>query len=95
MSAGKFSHCSDDDQSYRKFFARRWQRFLHENFDNPATVRKVFKVDRTTAENWWNGYNAPQGWAIGKAVRDPDLQESVIRHLNTDESPTCEHFAAE
>jgi transposase-like protein len=52
-------------------FAARWQVFCRENFEGPAQVARAFGVDRTTAENWWRGLNAPQGWAVGLAVSDP------------------------
>ena len=83
MSCRKFSARSDV-QSYRQFFARRWQAFVNENFESPAHVALAFRVDSSTAENWWAGHNAPQGWVVGRAMSDPKLRDAAISHLSGD-----------
>lgn len=75
--------------NYRQFFAARWKDFVRENFATPAHVAVCFNVTPVTAQNWWDGLNAPQGWVVARAMTDPDLAENASRHL------TCETFAAE
>lgn len=81
MSSGNNS-AKREVLTYRQHFAYMWQRFCQENFEGPAHLAHVFKVDPTTSENWWNGTNAPQGWVIGKAVTDPELREAAIGALS-------------
>lgn len=80
MSSGKFSDRSSV-MSYRQFYAKRWQAFVRENFEDAAHVAHIFKVDPTTAANWWDGSNAPQGWVVGWALRRPELRDSAITHI--------------
>ena len=79
MTSGDNS--DNDARAYRKFFAVRWQRFICNNFASPTHVADVFKVDLSTAENWWAGHNAPQGWVVGRAIADPEMTEKVIHLL--------------
>ena len=84
ISRGKFSKKlpeREKQRSYRQFYAKRWQAFCHSNFDSAEHVAYVFRVDATTAKNWWEGLNAPQGWAVGWALKDPDLRDSAINHI--------------
>lgn len=81
MSSRKFSE-RRDVLSYRQTFAAVWQRFIVENFDSPAHAAHVFQVDPTTAENWFEGKNAPQGWVVGKAIANPQTRDAAL-HLLT------------
>lgn len=87
--SGKHSANKRDVMSYRQFFAKRWQAFIRENFESPTHVAFVFKVDPKTADHWWSGHNAPQGWAVARAMTDPETAAQASRHL------TCGNFAAE
>lgn len=80
MSAGMFSDAQAVTE-YRRNFARRWARVLHQHFHGPAQVARAFGVDDSTAENWWAGANAPQGWVIGRAMVDPALREAALKEL--------------
>ncbi|WP_253279668.1 hypothetical protein [Loktanella sp. 3ANDIMAR09] len=76
MSYGKFSRASDV-RSYRQHFAETWSLFIRENFESAAEAAVLFRVDPSTAENWWTGSNAPSGWVVGLALTMPDLRESA------------------
>lgn len=94
-----FLELLENSQSYRQFFNKRWQRFVRENFPGgPSQIIQHFPgVTYQTADNWWNGFNAPQGWVIGRAIADPDLRESAIEHLSGNHQCTqqSEQYAAE
>ena len=79
--------------TYRQFFARRWQKFICENFQTPTQAAAAFGVTAMTATNWFQGYNAPQGWVVAKAMSHPDLQDQAIKHLTGQQQ--CEKYAAE
>lgn len=79
-SSGKISQ-RREVLSYRQTFALVWQRFIVENFDSPAHAAHVFQVDPTTAENWFEGKNAPQGWVVGKAIANPQTRASALHML--------------
>lgn len=65
--------------SFRAFFAQRWKEFVRENYRNPEEVSVAFSVRFQTASNWWNGDNAPSGYAVAMAFRArPD---SAAKHL--------------
>ncbi|KQI67067.1 hypothetical protein AN189_17515 [Loktanella sp. 3ANDIMAR09] len=64
--------------TYRQHFAHMWRDFITSNFDSPAHAALVFRVDPSTAENWFAGTNAPQGWVVGRALSDPDLRDAAI-----------------
>lgn len=81
MSPRKFSDKSDV-LSYRQYFALVWRDYIRENFESPAHVAHVFKVDPTTSEKWWAGSHAPQGWVVGRALSDPELRDSAIKTLS-------------
>jgi hypothetical protein len=80
MSSGKFSE-RREVLSYRQHFALVWQRFITENFQSPAHAAHVFQVDATTAEKWWRGQNAPSGWVVGRAIRDPETRDAALSLL--------------
>lgn len=84
MSSGKFSARSEV-LTYRQHFALLWRDFITENFESPAHAAMVFKVDPSTAENWFAGVNAPQGWVVGRALTDPVTREAVIGILGAAE----------
>ena len=67
--------------AYRRFYAKRWQRYIRENFESPAHAAMVFKVDPTTSQNWWDGLNAPQGWVVGWALANTDTRDQVLQHI--------------
>ncbi|OWU77614.1 hypothetical protein [Marinibacterium profundimaris] len=66
---------------YRRCFAKRWRDFVCGNFRSPAHVAYVFDVDPKTAQNWWEGTNAPQGWVIARAISNEEIGPALIRHL--------------
>jgi hypothetical protein len=70
--------------AYRQQFAVVWQQFVRDNFDSPAHVAHVFQVDSTTADNWWEGFNAPSGWVVARAISDPDLRPAALSALAGD-----------
>ncbi|MCF7700528.1 hypothetical protein [Loktanella sp. M215] len=78
MSCRKFSARSKkaDTLTYRQQFAATWSLFVRANFDSAAEVATIFRVDPSTAENWWTGSNAPQGWVVARAMTDPDLRDA-------------------
>ncbi len=80
MSPRKFSD-RREVLAYRQHFARVWQKIIRDNFDSPAHVAHVWKVDSTTADNWWDGFNAPSGWVVALAISDPDLRPAVLSAL--------------
>lgn len=68
--------------SFRAFFAARWAQFLRENYRNPEQVAVHFGVRFQTALNWWNGDNAPSGYAVAMAfASDP---EGAAKYLKVD-----------
>ena len=77
----------NENMNYRQFFAKRWQAFIIENFSSPAHAAVCFGVSPTTAANWFDGYNAPQGWVVARAMTDPNLQQKAQQHLSG--APTC------
>ena len=68
--------------SFRAFFADRWATFLRENYRNPEHVSVVFGVRFQTASNWWQGVNAPSGYAVAMAFQTQP--QSAARHLSLD-----------
>lgn len=85
----------EDALTYRQFFAARWRDFIRENYQSPAHVAFVWRVDPTTARNWWDGMNAPQGWVVARAMTDPETAEQAARHLAAGKSETCGNSNAE
>lgn len=79
MSSGKL--LVECPRTYRQHFVCLWQTFIRENFRSPAHAADVFRVDASTAANWWDGLNAPQGWVVGRAIADPQYSEQAIRFL--------------
>jgi hypothetical protein len=81
MSSGKFSgeiSRRPDVLTYRQHFACMWQAFIISNFEDAAHAAYFFKVDPSTANNWFEGVNAPQGWVVGRAFSDPVLRETAL-----------------
>lgn len=80
MSSGKFSAQSRRHEvlKFRENFARTWARMMQCNFDSPAHAAHVFQVDSTTAENWWEGRNAPSGWVVARAVSNPAMRDAAL-----------------
>lgn len=58
-SPRKFSERSEVF-TYRQHFALVWRDFIKANFESPAHVAHVLKVDPTTAEKWWAGRFTPR-----------------------------------
>jgi hypothetical protein len=84
MSTGTFSgklSASTDVRTYRQHFAEVWRDFIVAEFESPAHVAFTFKVDPSTAEKWWAGSHAPQGWVVGRAMSDPAIRDAAIRAL--------------
>lgn len=51
-------------KTYRRTFKEKWKAKLERHFSSYLEVAIAFEVDPDTAENWWEGDNAPQGWAV-------------------------------
>ena len=83
MSCRKFSARSRAAEllTYRQQFAETWSQFIRANFESAAEVALLFRVDPSTAENWWTGANAPQGWVVARAIADPDLRDATLAAL--------------
>lgn len=83
MSSGKFSAQSRRHEvlKFRENFARTWARMMQSNFDSPAHAAHVFQVDSTTAENWWEGRNAPSGWVVAMAINNPQTRHAALQML--------------
>ena len=64
--------------TYREHFAAIWRDFIRSNFDSPEHAAHVFRVNGRTAENWWEGLNAPSGWVVGEAINNPDLRDAAL-----------------
>jgi hypothetical protein len=77
MSCRKFSARSDV-LTYRQQFAATWRDFIHANFESATEAAFVFRVDPSTAENWWQGSNAPQGWVVARALADPSTHDAAL-----------------
>lgn len=58
-----------DPHAIRRKFPHQWSGFLRAHFRDAVEVAYVFSVDEKTARLWWNGTNAPQGWAVEFAHR--------------------------
>jgi hypothetical protein len=54
-------------RSFRAFFAAKWSSFLRENYRSPEEVSVAYGVRYQSALNWWNGDNAPSGFAVAMA----------------------------
>lgn len=84
MSSRKFS-ARTEVLTYRQHFAHMWRDFIRANYESPAHAAMVFKVDPTTAANWFEGLNAPQGWVVGRALTDPSTRDAVLGCLGAAE----------
>lgn len=80
MSPRKFSD-RREVLAYRQHFAHVWKQFVRDTFESPAHVAHVFQVDATTADNWWQGFNAPSGWVVARAISDPALRPAALSAL--------------
>ena len=56
-----------DSRDLRVSFARRWSRFLRENYTGPEEVAVSYGVRFQTAMNWWNALNRPSGDVVAHA----------------------------
>ena len=74
-----------DVLTYRQHFALMWRDFIRSNYESPAHAAMVFRVDPSTAENWFAGSNAPQGWVVGRALADPDTRDAALSMLGAAE----------
>lgn len=83
MSCRKFS-AKSEVLTYRQHFALMWRDFITENYESPAHAAMAFRVDPSTAENWWVGANAPQGWVVGRALADPETRDAALSILGCD-----------
>lgn len=83
MSSRKFSE-RREVLSYRQQFAAMWRDFIRANFESPEHAAYVFRVDNKTAQNWWEGSNAPSGWVVGRALSDPDMRDAALAVLTGD-----------
>jgi hypothetical protein len=68
--------------NFRAFFAARWAEFLKENYRNPEEVAVVFGVRYQTALNWFQGQNAPSGYAVAMAFQNDPA--GAAKHLAMD-----------
>jgi hypothetical protein len=66
--------------TFRAFFAAKWAQFLRENYRNPEHVAVAFGVRFQTSLNWWNGVNAPSGYAVAMAFESAPAE--AARHLS-------------
>jgi|GEM_PF-3243584 len=48
-------------RSLRTTFRDDWRAFLRSEFEDPIDVAHNFACDPDTANNWWEGFNSPQG----------------------------------
>ena len=51
----------------RRAFPALWSAWLRSQFPSHLVVAVVFSVNEKTARLWWEGVNAPQGWAVSMA----------------------------
>ena len=58
-----------DPRQFRAAFPRRWMAFLRAHFQSTVHVAAFFDTDEKTARLWWEGCNAPQGWAVDFAIQ--------------------------
>ena len=79
--SGEHSWSKQETFTYRQFFKARWREFIRAQYESPAHVAHVWKVDPATAANWWEGITAPQGWAVAKAMSDPSTKQQASEHL--------------
>lgn len=57
-----------DPRQFRAQFPQRWMRFLRAHFQSHLHAAVFFDVEEKTARLWWEGCNAPQGWAVDFAI---------------------------
>ncbi len=50
-----------DPRGFKMFFKHRFAQFLQANYRNAEEVSVVYGVRYQTANNWWQGLNAPSG----------------------------------
>lgn len=83
MSPRKFSARSRKLEvlSYRQHFNNVWQRIICDSFETPADAAVFFGVDPSTAENWFEGRNAPQGWGVGWLIAQDETREATLAAL--------------
>ena len=67
--------------SYQTFFAKRFAKFLRENFTSPEQIALCFGVTARQAQNWLDEVSAPRGHVVARAFTDPSLASSAQKHL--------------
>lgn len=58
-----------DPRVFRARYPDRWMAFLHAHFHGALHVAIFFEVDERTGRLWWEGVNAPGGWAVDYAIQ--------------------------
>ena len=48
----------------------QWMNFVRTNFRAPGHVADVFSVSCDCATRWWDGENAPSGFAVSYAYQN-------------------------
>ncbi|TPE53059.1 hypothetical protein [Amaricoccus solimangrovi] len=67
--------------SYEAFFRRKFADFLRENFRSPEHIAVCFGVTARQAQNWLDETSGPRGHIVAKAMTDPSMAASAMRHL--------------
>lgn len=67
--------------SYRQHFNNVWQRIICNSFETPADAAVFFGVDPSTAENWFEGRNAPQGWGVAWLISQDETRDATLAAL--------------
>ncbi|MBT0779572.1 MULTISPECIES: hypothetical protein [Paracoccus] len=83
MSSRKFSARAQrlEVLTFRQHFNNVWQRIICSSFETPADAAVFFGVDPSTAENWFEGRNAPQGWGVAWLISHPETREATLAAL--------------
>lgn len=65
-----------DPRELRARFPGMWMAFLKAHFQSHMHAAVFFSVEEKTARLWWEGCNAPQGWAVDFAIQSiPSAKE--------------------
>lgn len=68
-----------DPRQFRAQYPQRWQAFLRAHFMSTVHVAAFFDTDEKTARLWWEGVNAPQGWAVDFAIQSIPSAQAWLR----------------
>jgi hypothetical protein len=83
VSVGNFSGILSgrpcDPREFRAQFPCKWQGFLRAHFQSHLHAAVFFSVEEKTARLWWEGTNAPQGWAVDYAIQSIPSAASWLR----------------